>query len=110
MRHAVVRGGRVLDGGDFDGSPTDILIEGDTIRAIGPPGMAAPEDAAEVDATDRLILPGLVNAHTHGDASLAKGLGDRWTLELLLNAAPIAGTGSSSGTRPSRRGSRRRRW
>ena len=38
---------------------------------------------------DRLILPGLVNAHTHGDATLSKGLGDRWTLELLLNAAPM---------------------
>ena len=89
VRHTVVRGARVLDGGDFDGGPTDILIEGDTIRALGPPGMDAPADAAEMDATDRLILPGLVNAHTHGDASLAKGLGDRWTLELLLNAAPL---------------------
>ena len=89
VRHTVLRGGRVLDVGDFGGEPADILIEGDTIREIGPPGMAAPEDAAEVDAADRLILPGLVNAHTHGDASLSKGLGDRWTLELLLNAAPM---------------------
>lgn len=89
VRHTVVRGGRVLDGGDFDGGPSDLLIEGDKIRAIGPPGMDAPADATPVDATDRLILPGLVNAHTHGDASLAKGLGDRWTLELLLNAGPV---------------------
>ena len=89
VRHTVLRGGRVLDGGDHDGGPADILIEGDAIRAIGPPGMDAPADAAPVDATDRLILPGLVNAHTHGDASLSKGLGDRWTLELLLNAAPL---------------------
>ena len=89
VRHTVVRGARVLDGGDFGGGPADILIEGDTIRAIGPPGMDAPADAAPVDAADRLILPGLVNAHTHGDASLSKGLGDRWTLELLLNAAPL---------------------
>ena len=87
--HVIVRGGRVLDGDGWGGGPADILIEGDTIRAIGPPGMGAPADAAPVDATDRLILPGLVNAHTHGDATLAKGLGDRWTLELLLNAAPL---------------------
>ena len=79
----------MLDGPEFGGDPADLLIEGDTIREVGPPGMAAPEDAAEVDAADRLILPGLVNAHTHGDASLSKGLGDRWTLELLLNAAPM---------------------
>ena len=87
--HVVVRGGRVLDGDGFDGDFADILIEGDAIRTIGPPGMAAPEHALEVDASDRLILPGLVNAHTHGDATLSKGLGDRWTLELLLNAAPM---------------------
>ena len=85
----MVRGGRVLDAEGRNGEPADLLIEGDTIRAIGPPGLEAPADAALVDATDRLILPGLVNAHTHGDASLAKGLGDRWTLELLLNAAPL---------------------
>ena len=35
MRHTVVRGGRVLDGSDFDGALADILIEGDTIRALG---------------------------------------------------------------------------
>ena len=32
--------------------------------------------------------PGLVNAHTHGHGVLSKGMGDRWTLELLLNAGP----------------------
>ncbi len=85
----VVRGGRVLDGAGRGGDRADILISGDTIRAVGTPGMAVPEHATEVDAGDRLILPGLVNAHTHGDATLAKGLGDRWTLELLLNAAPM---------------------
>ena len=58
------------------------------MREIGPPGMAAPADAAAVDAAGRLLMPGLVNAHTHGHNNLAKSLGDRWTLELLLNAAP----------------------
>ena len=41
-----------------------------------------------MDATDRLIHPGLINAHTHGHGNLSKGMGDRWTLELLLTAAP----------------------
>jgi guanine deaminase len=35
-----------------------------------------------------LLHPGLINAHTHAHGNLAKGLGDRWTLELLLTAAP----------------------
>ncbi len=32
--------------------------------------------------------PGLINAHTHGHGNLSKGMGDLWTLELLLNAGP----------------------
>ncbi|MDP7241260.1 MAG: amidohydrolase [Rhodospirillales bacterium] len=80
----VIRGGRLLDG-----DAADILIEGDAIKEIGLPGLAAPEGADVIDAADMMLIPGLVNAHTHGDASLAKGLGDRLTLELLLNATPL---------------------
>jgi N-acyl-D-aspartate/D-glutamate deacylase len=40
--------------------------------------------ATPIDASRRLIHPGLVNAHTHSHGNLAKGMGDRWTLELLL--------------------------
>ena len=50
--------------------------------------MPAPADAAALDASGRLLMPGLVNAHTHGHNNLAKSVGDGWTLELLLNAAP----------------------
>ena len=84
----IVRGGRLLDIAGHRAEPKDILIEGDTIREIGAPGMAAPDGACEVDAERRLIMPGLINAHTHGHGALAKGMGDRWTLELLLNAGP----------------------
>jgi guanine deaminase len=37
--------------------------------------------------------PGLINAHTHGPGNLAKGLHDRWSLELLLTASQWVGTG-----------------
>ena len=84
----VVRNGRVLDIKRHCAPAADILIDGDTIAQLGPPGLAAPADAVLVDATDRLIHPGLVNAHTHGHGNLSKGMGDRWTLELLLTAAP----------------------
>src|SRR5437763_5237230 len=88
MAYTIVRGGRVLDIAAGTAEPADILIEDDTIREIGRPGCAAPEGAAELDAADRLIHPGLVNAHTHSHGNLGKGMGDRWTLELLLSAAP----------------------
>ena len=83
-RFTVIRGGRLLDG-----DAADILVEGDAIKEVGLPGLAAPEEAEGIDATDTMLIPGLVNAHTHGDASLAKGLGDRLSLELLLNATPL---------------------
>ncbi len=84
----IIRGGRLLDIGRHAAEPADILIDGDTIREIGPPGMTAPGDTATLAAAGRLLMPGLVNAHTHGHNNLAKSVGDRWTLELLLNAAP----------------------
>jgi guanine deaminase len=88
MSHTILRGGLVLDIAAGTAEPADILIEGDTIREIGPPGCRAPEGATEVSAARRLLHPGLVNAHTHGIGNFAKGMGDRWTLELLLTAGP----------------------
>src|SRR5277367_6623879 len=88
MTHTILRGGRVLDIAAGTVECADVLIEGDTIRHIGPPGAAAPEGAVEIAAARRLLHPGLVNAHTHGHGNLAKGMGDRWPLELLLSAAP----------------------
>lgn len=85
----VFRGGRVLSLPAHRGEAADVLVEGDTIRAVGPPGLAAPADAEVFDARERLLMPGLVNAHTHAHGTLGKGLaGDRWPLELLLNANP----------------------
>lgn len=89
----VLRGGKLLDIARRAALPADILVRGDTIAEIGPPGFAAPEGAAAVDATGRLLHPGLVNAHTHGHGNLAKGLHDRWTLELLLTASQWTGIG-----------------
>src|SRR5260370_4029322 len=88
MPHTMLRGGRVLDIAAGTAEPGDILIEDDTIREIGPPGCPAPADAVEITAARRLLHPGLVNAHTHGNGNLAKGIGDRWSLALLLSAAP----------------------
>jgi len=88
MSHTILRGGLVLDIAAGTAEPADILIEGDTIREIGPPGCPAPEGATEISAARRLLHPGLVNAHTHGIGNFAKGMGDRWTLELLLTAGP----------------------
>jgi 5-methylthioadenosine/S-adenosylhomocysteine deaminase len=88
MGYTVLRGGRVLDIAAGTAALADILVENDTIREIGP-GLPAPEGAVAIDAANRLIHPGLVNAHTHSNGNLGKGMGDCWTLELLLTAAPM---------------------
>src|SRR5437868_14622640 len=84
--HTVVRGGKLLDIAKRQAVPVDILIKGDTIAQIGRRGLSAPAGATVIDARNRLMHPGLINAHTHGPGNLSKGLNDRWTLELLLTA------------------------
>src|ERR1700722_10096763 len=87
-RATIIRGGRLVDAVHPRGDLADVLIVGDTIAEIAPPGLAAPADAVAIDARDKLMHPGLINAHTHGHGNLSKGMGDRWTLELLLAAGP----------------------
>ena len=89
----VVRGGKLLDIDRRQAMPVDLLIKGDAIAEIGRPGMAAPAGAAVIDARHKLMHPGLINAHTHGPGNLAKGLYDRWSLELLLTASQWTGVG-----------------
>jgi guanine deaminase len=84
----VIRGGKLVDAAARAAPSADLLLQGDEIREIGPPGLPAPQDAVVVDATDRLLIPGLVNSHTHSHANLPRSAGDKWTLELALHLNP----------------------
>lgn len=90
-----IRGGRVLDARAHRADLADLLIVGDTIKEIGAPGLKGPAGATVIDARGKLLHAGLINAHTHGHGNLAKGMGDRWTLELLLTAGPWISGGRS---------------
>jgi guanine deaminase len=84
----VLRYGLILDATSLRAEPRDVLIQHGTIRELGPWGTAAPEGAEEVDARDRLVLPGLINAHTHAHGGLGKGaVADRAPLEVFLTAS-----------------------
>lgn len=61
----------------------DILIEGDRIAAIGP-DLTATEVDETIDASDRIVLPGFVNAHTHSNESFEQGFYDALPLEVWL--------------------------
>jgi guanine deaminase len=84
----LIEGGRLLTAGRLDGAFANLLIDGDHLVAVLRPDETVTEDARRIDATNRLLIPGLINAHTHATAHLSKGLADRWSLELLLNAFP----------------------
>jgi cytosine/adenosine deaminase-related metal-dependent hydrolase len=85
MTTTMIRHGSLLDVAAHRAQPADLLIDGPIIREIGKPGRAAPPGAVVIDARDRLLIPGLVNAHTHAHGTLARGrLDDRATLEVLL--------------------------
>lgn len=84
---AVITGGLVL-AATGQVAPADLLLEDDRIAAIAPAGSVTSVSARRIDAARRLIIPGLINAHTHGHGGLAKGSGDTWSLETLLNAGP----------------------
>jgi len=47
-----------------------VTIEGDRIGSVHP----GPTASADIDARGRLVTPGLVNAHTHAYAALARGI------------------------------------
>ncbi len=87
----IVRGALLADPALRRAQPADILVIDGVIAAIGPPGLAAPEAAVPFDARHTLVHPGLINAHMHSHGGLARGQGDKWTLELLLAAAPWIG-------------------
>jgi 5-methylthioadenosine/S-adenosylhomocysteine deaminase len=63
-----------------------VAIRGDSIIAVGPTDeIAAAYNAAEtVDCTDTVIMPGLVNAHTHIPMTLMRGLNDDLRLDVWL--------------------------
>jgi cytosine/adenosine deaminase-related metal-dependent hydrolase len=84
----LISGGLVIDPLSGRAEAEDLLIEHGRIVAIGAPGTVNDACAVRHDARDRLITPGLINAHTHGHANLVKGVAESWTLEASLTNGP----------------------
>src|SRR5947207_9932981 len=63
--------------------PGTVAIAGDTVRAVGPE--AAQYTAREtIDCGGRVVMPGLINAHTHVPMALLRGLADDLRLDVWL--------------------------
>jgi 5-methylthioadenosine/S-adenosylhomocysteine deaminase len=81
----LIRGGQVYDheGDVHKPAVADILIEDDKIVSVG--ANLAPEVAHDViDASGRLVVPGLINAHYHSHDVLCRGLFEELPLEIWL--------------------------
>jgi len=93
MVDTLITGGHLLTmAGDGVGYVEDgaVAIDGGKIVAVGP--RAEVEEKAgnakeTIDATDRLVMPGLVDAHTHSSAVLARG----WAQEVATWMASAFG-------------------
>ena len=92
MSTLLIRDGVVLPGGDgrLAHSPGYVFIRGDRIEAVGagapPEGLAAGADET-LSAAGQVVLPGLVNAHTHLFQTFLRGLADDKPLLRWLEAA-----------------------
>ncbi|RLP97911.1 amidohydrolase family protein [Micromonospora sp. CV4] len=57
----------------------DVLVIGDRIAEVGV-GLAAPDDALEIDAAGGILMPGMVDTHRHMWQTAMRGYGADWTL------------------------------
>src|SRR5262245_38126556 len=100
-RRLLIRGGQVYayDGDVHKPAFVEILIEGDRILSVGP--NLAPDGPHDViDASGRLIVPGLINAHYHSHDVLCRGLFEELPLEIwLLYTLPMGGDRSKEEVR-----------
>ena len=93
----VIRGGTVLP---FDGTNRvvengEVWFEGPEIRAVceaggfeAPPGA----EVAVIEAAGRIVMPGLINAHSHSYSALLKGTVDATPLDLYMIRAIAGGS------------------
>lgn len=63
-RPVVVRGGRVVDPASRQDGIADVLLVDGKVAAVEP-GVTAPDDALEIDATEAVVTPGLIDVHVH---------------------------------------------
>src|SRR5712691_772910 len=68
MFDILIQGGRIVDGSGNPWYYADLGITADRIAAIGP--LSSADARHRIDATDKVVAPGFIDAHVHGDLML----------------------------------------
>ena len=102
MRALLLKGGRVIDPASKRNEVADVLVEDGVIRAVGA-NLAA--DSAEIyDAAGKIVVPGLIDMHTHfrepgqeakedfASGSRAAAAGGYTTIATMPNTRPVVDT------------------
>lgn len=63
----------------------DVIVKNGFIDAFMPANSSLVERGDFLDCTGQILVPGLINAHTHSGCNLVRSWTDRWTLELQLS-------------------------
>ena len=90
-RRLLLKGGYLLDPLDpsLEFARSDILIRGDTISEIGDCPSAAADQV--IDLSGKVVMPGLISAHSHASTLLDRGLVDNLPLEPWLLQTVMTG-------------------
>lgn len=80
----VLRDVRLVDGTGAPARATDVLVRGDRIERIGAIGEADARGLRVVDGGGRVLAPGFIDLHTHGDP-----LEDAYTQSLAMGVTTI---------------------
>jgi 5-methylthioadenosine/S-adenosylhomocysteine deaminase len=80
-RPVMLRGGTVLTMNDSHEilEDADVLVVGETIEAVGA-GLEAPDGTLEIDASNGIVMPGMIDTHRHMWQTALRGYGADWTL------------------------------
>ncbi|MGO4330358.1 amidohydrolase family protein [Cupriavidus sp. 2TAF22] len=80
QKRTLIRGGSILSNDKAIGELRigDVLMQGTKIEAVAPRIEA--DDAEVVDATNMIVMPGLVDSHRHTWQTLLRAAGTDWTL------------------------------
>lgn len=86
MNSLLIQNCRILRG-VVVGEPADIAVEGGRIADIAPAGSLDPgRFGVAIEATEKLLAPGMVNGHVHSHEHFQKGRFANLPLELWMNS------------------------